>query len=315
MKFFKDFRFREKYVKWLVSILAYGYLIFHFRYVSTVEFTVPNGLELSFRIIFLTFLVLLLTTANWSIEALKWKHTLSPVYEITYARAMRGIFSGLTVAVLTPNRSGEFLGRIFVVPTRYRIHAISSTIISNIFQLFTTLIFGTIALVVWFWFLQYPIFFSLRTIPRYTLYALFALVVVAAIAYFYRIKLFREYEWGKQINTFLRRFSLRTAFFLLLLSILRYFVFIIQFWIITKIFGLSLSLSQVFLGMALTYFLMALLPVLTLAEPITRTTLAMVFFEYLTTETTAVMISVLWLWVINLVIPSIIGTFIINYTK
>src|SRR5690606_10186722 len=65
--------------------------------------------------------MLLLLTAcalmpfNWLTETLKWTTLLKPV-TLPWRRALAGILSGVTLSLFTPNRIGEYGGRILYVP-------------------------------------------------------------------------------------------------------------------------------------------------------------------------------------------------------
>src|SRR5690606_12786240 len=54
------------------------------------------------------FAVFFLMPLNWSIEALKWKRLLSGFLKIDFWRALRAVLAGVTVAMFTPNRVGEY---------------------------------------------------------------------------------------------------------------------------------------------------------------------------------------------------------------
>jgi uncharacterized membrane protein YbhN (UPF0104 family) len=56
--------------------------------------------------------VLLLMFVNWSIEAIKWKISIKKVQQVSFGKALQAVLSGVSFAVSTPNRMGEYLGRV-----------------------------------------------------------------------------------------------------------------------------------------------------------------------------------------------------------
>lgn len=64
-------------------------------------------------IFYLLVVVILLVPANWSLEALKWKYAISKLENISFWKAIKGVLTGLTVSTVSPNRVGEFFGRLF----------------------------------------------------------------------------------------------------------------------------------------------------------------------------------------------------------
>ena len=63
-----------------------------------------------------------------------------------FGQSIKAIFSGLSVSFLTPNRTGEFLGRIIFIPKVNRIKASIITFICNYSQLLTTITIGLVSL-------------------------------------------------------------------------------------------------------------------------------------------------------------------------
>ena len=57
----------------------------------------------------------------------------------------KAVFLGITVSIFTPNRIGEFGGRIFCLKSADRIKGVIITILGNVAQLLVTIIFGSIA--------------------------------------------------------------------------------------------------------------------------------------------------------------------------
>jgi uncharacterized membrane protein YbhN (UPF0104 family) len=56
--------------------------------------------------------VVLLMLVNWLTEALKWKYVTRELSNISNWQAIEAVFCGLTWAVFTPNRIGEYGGRV-----------------------------------------------------------------------------------------------------------------------------------------------------------------------------------------------------------
>ena len=90
--------------------------------------------------------VILLMFVNWSIESLKWKVLLSHLFTIKFTQALKSVFSGVAFTMVTPNRMGEFIGRVFYVPDGSRIRAAALTLVGSASQLIITLLGGAIGL-------------------------------------------------------------------------------------------------------------------------------------------------------------------------
>ena len=87
-------------------------------------------------------LVVLMMLLNWFLESLKWRFLISKIERVTIKRSVRAIFSGITVSAFTPNRVGEYAGRVFCLDKGDRIQAVLITVIGSMAQLITTIVFG-----------------------------------------------------------------------------------------------------------------------------------------------------------------------------
>ena len=83
---------------------------------------------------------------NWLLDAVKWKFLIKKEEEVSLWLSIKAVFLGITVSIFTPNRVGEFGGRVFCLEKANRIKAVLITILGNMGQLLATTIFGTLAL-------------------------------------------------------------------------------------------------------------------------------------------------------------------------
>jgi hypothetical protein len=92
------------------------------------------------------YLAILLMFANWGVEAFKWKLLMQPLQKITFAKAFKAIFAGTSFAANTPNRVGEYFGRMIYMEEGKRLQSIPLTVTGSFSQLIITLIAGFIGL-------------------------------------------------------------------------------------------------------------------------------------------------------------------------
>ena len=82
--------------------------------------------------------VISLVFVNWGIEARKWQVLLRTLQQVSFFTAYKSVLSGVTLSINTPNRIGEYGGRILYVQEGKRIKAISLSIAGSISQLIIT---------------------------------------------------------------------------------------------------------------------------------------------------------------------------------
>ena len=90
--------------------------------------------------------VVIMMFLNWFLEALKWRFLILKIEKISIKISVRAIFSGITVSAFTPNRVGEYGGRVFCLEKADRIQAVLITVIGSMAQLLTTIVFGSIGI-------------------------------------------------------------------------------------------------------------------------------------------------------------------------
>lgn len=270
-------------------------------------------------------LVVLLMPVNWGIEARKWQLAMRPDGGISFKDAFRAIFTGATMASFTPNRMGEYLGRILYVKEGRRVAAISLTMICSIAQLLVTLIVGAIGLTCLFPLLHQR---SLAGHPRLewglplTLTIVSVLLLGLGLLYFQFPRLARRLvriPWIRRLGAFIKvleNFDRRILLRILFLSFVRYIVFIVQYSLVFPVFSVWLGFGQVWGGMSIVFLIMAVIPTFTfLTELGLRWGASIQVLELFNGNTIGIFAASFTIWLINLVIPALIGSLLIVRIK
>mgnify|MGYP000657183173 CR=1 FL=1 len=83
---------------------------------------------------------------QWMAEAKKWQLLLKGIVFVPLSKAVKSIFSGIAFSIATPNRFGEFIGRVLHLPKEARLQGTTCTFIGNFAQLIVTCITGAIGI-------------------------------------------------------------------------------------------------------------------------------------------------------------------------
>src|ERR1700681_57972 len=81
---------------------------------------------------------------NWTLETVKWQIALRPIQVIRFARAFKAILAGTCIASFTPNRVGEYLGRMLFVDPGNKVVSVAPTILCSMSQMLVTLTAGSV---------------------------------------------------------------------------------------------------------------------------------------------------------------------------
>ncbi|HMH23359.1 MAG TPA: hypothetical protein VK563_16350 [Puia sp.] len=270
-------------------------------------------------------LVLALMPINWGIEARKWQLAMRSVMRIPYLDAFRAVLTGTTLASFTPNRMGEYLGRMLYVEEGKRLSSISLTIVCSIAQLLITLAVGITGVLYLRWYLHGHAF-SGRQNLLFWLDILLALVsfLLAGLTFIYfrlssvikvleKIPLARKYMGSVKI---LESFNATMLTEILSLAFCRYLVFIIQYSLVFPVFGVFLGIWQVWGGVSVVFLIMAVVPTFTfLTELGLRWEAGIQVLELFSANALGIFAASFAIWLINLIIPALIGSLLILSIK
>ena len=270
-------------------------------------------------------IVFLLMIINWGIESRKWQLAISSVQKINYLRAFRATLTGTTMASFTPNRMGEYLGRILYVEDGKRMQAISLTIVCSISQLLITMFAGCAGILYLQFHLQNKIFPAAENF-HFWLHVLFfgvsILLLLITVFYFRLSWLGRLLEKISVKNKFLtsikvlEEFNATILLRVLLLSFVRYLVFIAQYFLLFSVFGVSLTWLQTAGGMSVVFLIMAVVPTFTfLTELGLRWEASIQIIQLFSANAVGIFATSFGIWLINLIIPALIGSLLILRIK
>ena len=193
--------------------------------------------------------VIALVFVNWGFEAKKWQVLLRTLQPVSFFTAYKSVLSGVTLSINTPNRIGEYGGRILYVQEGKRIKAISLSIAGSISQLIITLVMGCCGLI-------YIIFYQgdshtlVMGLPAFwlkTLLFLSACATAIIVLFYFRLswlikpieKIPAAAKYVQYISV-LDSFNAKLLLRLLFLSFLRYIVFVIQYILLLQVLDVSI---------------------------------------------------------------------------
>ncbi len=253
------------------------------------------------------FAVCLLLFVNWGLEAMKWQLLISKFENITFLQSMASVFSGVTISIFTPNRVGEFAGRIFYLRKADKLQATISSMIGSSFQLLITVLAGILA----YFILQnnYNDFFQTSQFisTNAALGLIFCAVLFVGVLVFIYLKRNKQFAKYKKYIEVLSMYSLSELLVVGGLSLFRYAVFSFQYYLVLKLFGVNAGTTIFFSLIALTFFVTSVIPTFALTEIAVRGATAVYFFGTLYPDSTAIVAASLLLWIINLGVPALAG--------
>lgn len=255
----------------------------------------------------------LLMLINWGLEALKWKKLIFRVEKISMWRAVESVFCGLTWAVFTPNRIGEYGGRVFFLSPKRRVIGIVVMAVGNIGQMVLTNIFGAIALCIFiykFIDMDYRLFYALVVLSM--MFCLFFILFYFNIRWLNGILLsFRFTRKYKKFYSVLSKYQTTELLGILMFCLARYLVFSTQYFILFNWLIPEIHYLDILMMVSILFFVQSTLPSLDIFDIGVRSVTAAYFFGFVTTQDIAVIACIAIIWLINIIIPAILGSYFV----
>jgi uncharacterized membrane protein YbhN (UPF0104 family) len=263
---------------------------------------------------------ILFMVINWSIEAIKWKIAVRAVQKVSFLKAFKAVLSGVSFSVSTPNRVGEYLGRVLYMEEGNRLRTISLTIVGSISQLIITLLMGCIGLLL----LRSDIEARGLVSPLWMKVITSGTITVLLVLTLFYLRLSWLIRWvdrlpGSSRFAYLVRalgdFNATLLLRLLSLSALRFLVFIAQYYLLFRLFGVDVSWGQTFLTVSVSFLVMAAIPTIAIIELVQRGKVVTTIVGLYSANELGMNLATAAIWFINLIIPAIIGSLLILSIK
>ena len=294
-------------------VLSYGFIIFKITNLKELKELSFSSQQFTSVDLFIFLVVILLMLLNWSIETIKWKILIDKIQYFSFFNALQAVLSGITVGIFTPNRVGEIGGRVIFMDKGKRTYGVLATGIGSFSQFITSISAGILG------FILFLLLFPNKIVinPIFNKITVLVLLIILAIQLwvYFNIKKIRPllikisfFETRTDQLNYLSKTKSFSLLKVLLLSIARYCVFISQFFLLLILFNINLSVIQAFISISLIYLFTTLVPTTTLLELGIRGSLAIFFIGMFSNNILGIVLSTSLLWLVNLAVPSIVGT-------
>jgi hypothetical protein len=257
-------------------------------------------------------MVLLLAPVNWMLEAAKWKMLLQKIEPVSFRKALASTLSGIAFSLVTPNKIGDFAGRILYLDDKNKLRAAIATLISNLSQTIITYIFGIAGL----------IYLNIAYPGSWQLLVLLAALLSAALLFFFYLRIDLIAGWAEKRPwlrkviisiRILKRYSRKDLLQLLAVSCCRFCVYNLQFLVLANVLGAGIPWGSGFLVSGLMFWMITVIPSIFLADLGVRGYVAGLLFTdtAMASNSVAILAGSYMIWLLNLVVPAIIGSILL----
>ncbi len=239
------------------------------------------------------------SAVNWIFEIFKWKHLVYSFKEISFFEAMKQSLGSLTASIFTPNRIGEYGAKVLYFTKENSKQIVLLNFIGNSSQMLVTTFFGMIGILL--------IGFKFQI----SNWVIFGCIVIAFLLLYF-LKNIEIYGFSiKKLIQKIASFPLVFHRKNLLLSVLRYLVFSTQFYILLLIFDIDVAFEIAFGTIFSMYLLASIIPSIHLMDVAIKGSVAVYLFGLIGVESWKIIAITSLMWLYNLVLPVIIGSYFV----
>jgi len=305
LKINKSYKYINLLIRFVIGAIAVYFIYFRIAEDFLIDF---YKIETKKNDLYLLGIVLILMFLNWGIEAIKWRFTIRNIEEISIFKSFKLIFTSITLGFLTPNRIGEIPARALLLNGSNVKEITLKTTVASFSQLLITLFFGIIG----FCFTFNNFSYIINPIVWIVILSLGLLLLLLVYfrtnkleSIFNRSKLIRE----KELFRGLSGFSVLELFNILLLSLLRYIVFVFQYYLVLKAFGVYLSDIYAILLIPVCFMVASFIPTILISEIGIRGSVALFVFGTISNMDIQIILASMVLWLINIALPILLGLY------
>ena len=255
---------------------------------------------------------LTLTFLNWFFESKKWQQLLRPYVLISTLKAAEGVLIGLSTGIVTPSRLGEYGGRVWNLPKGSKIQGMHSNFLSSLSQNIINVFFGICGAVYYINnYLEWSRFI------RWSLYggSLVFLMLLGVLYYGHNTlktsivnrlpdKIFARFgSYFEETSSFKNKILIKA----LILSAMRYLVFTGQYALLLYYFGVTIPFLAMISGIFLVFLIQSGIPLPPFLSMLARVEIAVIIWSVFERDVMIILSATFSLWIINLLIPSLIG--------
>jgi uncharacterized membrane protein YbhN (UPF0104 family) len=239
-----------------------------------------------------------LCSINWLFEALKWKEVTRAWVDMTMKSAIKSVVIGQALNLITPASVGHFAGRWGMVGGDGWKTA-SAVLICQITQMTVTFVAFLIGWTYW-----------KSIFPSFQVHWTFVLGGIALILLAFLLSKQIQALWWKKIQEGWKQIPLASLVRIGTYSLLRYVVFTTQFVLVLFFLGAKNSVVELAAAISLVFMAKSLMPsVHFLSDLGIREFCALLFLPAIGLPEPLVVAASLWVWTINVLIPSMAGAF------
>jgi hypothetical protein len=231
---------------WVVLCLAFAYLLYRLLTFDSYDEFFRTWKQIPVERFSWLFFVFALLPFNLLFESLKWQKVVSHTQKLSLRHSVKSVLAGFSSGFFTPNRTGDFVGRLMFLDKDFRKTGVTLTAVNSLSQNIVIALLGIPAAILFFLYTRQTITMDLK------LYLLLLLLFVGfiVVVYFF-FPHFSKTRLAIKVSSFLRGIENLTTtdlLLVLLFAVTRYAIFCVQFFCHVAFYGCKSAPLASFIG-------------------------------------------------------------------
>lgn len=260
-------------------------------------------------------LMLALTVLNWGLEAAKWRRLMGRLQWMGLGRSFAATLAGTSIGLVTPNRTGEVVGRVLFLAPEHRWQGSFATLLGSIAQFATTVVIGVVAMGLWWG--RSSVSTGMAPWGGAVLALLGTAVAVVTLVLYFQphlllrlILMFPFLGRLRRAARVLQGYARAELAAVLGLSMARYAIFCFQYLLFLSVFA-GMGWVVGLWAVPVIYLVVTLVPTMMLTELGVRGSVAVAVLAPWGGEPAMVLLSSFGVWAVNLALPALAGAVVI----
>lgn len=296
----------------LLIVVAYGYLAYRLITFDDYASFFSTFYRADLSTYLLLLLILVLMPINVACEAGKWRLLLRDIEPMSIWGAQRQVYYGYVGAFVTPYHAGDYPARgMLLKDKRNYSAAIGLGFVGTIALLVVELILGIPA--TWL-FASYD-----QSIPMQSFAVAFIVLVLLMSFLPHLVRLLARRQWRStqmyQLVVALSKMSYSRFMKVVGWSFLRYLVWALQLALTLYLCGVILTPVEYMIAIPFYYMVVAIFPSLPALNIAIRGSWSLIIFDTFTDNAAGLALAVVVIWLINTVLPMLIGSILYRNGK
>ncbi len=265
-------------------------------------------------------IVILLMPVNWMLEAFKWQLLTKVFVPLPFYKLLKAVLAGVSISLFTPNRIGDYGGRMLIVGPRNSWAAFMAAVVGSFSQMLVLVSVGLMGAI---YVGTYLFHWGFRTYLSFL--AGVGLILLIMFGVYFNIamvlRLERYFTGRKWLSKLFSRIKLLGEYNravlakALGLAALRYFTYTLQYYWMLKFYGAHLPFFEAMSGIAGIFLFQTIVPMPPVLGLVARGELALLIWNHFEVNEISILGATFSLFVINLCLPAFVGLMYIVRTN